>query len=492
MNLQLWLAVLLPFIAMPVVYLLGRSMGKNTSWIALLPLLYSTVYLGSLQMNIADTPVGDYIEWLPGIDFGLYADGLSNPIALLIALLSVIMLLFSNLEMAQNILKQYGGENNKAYATFYAVYLGYVGGMLGVVLSTSLFEFYFFFELMIIPSYLLINAYGSGEKEKIALSYLLWSIVGAVLFVTGALAAYALTGSFELSDLALLTGSPYAGMVVILMLLGFGVKLAMFGLHLWQPAAYANAPTSISALLSPAMSGLAAYSIARMLIPITGTLQSYYMLTLAWGLVTMIYGGLMVMSETDIKRLLAYSSMSQMGYMFIGVVSCTTLGVTGSMLHYISHGFGKAALFLCMGAIIYRTGIRDIRELGGLAARMPVTATVFFIGALNLAGIPPTIGYPSKMMIFLGAFGPGVEILSADFYVALVALISTALTVGYTTWTMRRVFFGPLPEHLADVEEAPTMMLLAMVLLIAFSVVLGIYPRPIIDPLMEAVAGLIG
>jgi len=283
MNLQLWLAVLLPFIAMPVVYLLGRSMGKNTSWIALLPLLYSTVYLGSLQMNIADTPVGDYIEWLPGIDFGLYADGLSNPIALLIALLSVIMLLFSNTEMAQNIVKQYGGENKKAYATFYAVYLGYVGGMLGVVLSTSLFEFYFFFELMIIPSYLLINAYGSGEKEKIALSYLLWSIVGAVLFVTGALAAYALTGSFELADLALLTGSPYAGMVVILMLLGFGVKLAMFGLHLWQPAAYANAPTSISALLSPAMSGLAAYSIARMLIPITGTLQSYYMLTLAWG-----------------------------------------------------------------------------------------------------------------------------------------------------------------------------------------------------------------
>jgi len=184
--------------------------------------------------------------------------------------------------------------------------------------------------------------------------------------------------------------------------------------------------------------------------------------------------------------------MSQMGYMFIGVVSCTSLGVTGSMLHYISHGFGKAALFLCMGAIIYRTGIRDIRELGGLAARMPVTATVFFIGALNLAGIPPTIGYPSKMMIFLGAFGPGVKILSAEFYVALVALISTALTVGYTTWTMRRVFFGPLPEHLADVEEAPTMMLLAMVLLIAFSVVLGIYPRPIIDPLMEAVAGLIG
>jgi NADH-quinone oxidoreductase subunit M len=489
---SLWLAILLPIICMPIVYFLGRSMGKNVSWLALIPLLYSTIYLGSLLGTVGANPVGEYFTWLPGIRFGLYADGLSLPIATLIALLSVIMAIYSNTDMAQNVLKQYGGENNKAHATYYAIYLGYAASMMGVVLSTNLFEFYFFFELMIIPSYLLINVYGSDEKEKIALSYLLWSIVGAVLFVTGALSAYALTGSYEISALAQLTGSPYAGFVVITMLLGFGVKLALFGLHVWQPAAYANAPTSISALLSPAMSGLAAYSIARMLLPITGTLSSYFTFTLAWGLVTIIYGGLMALAETDIKRLLAYSSMSQMGYMFIGVVSGTVLGVSGSMLHYISHGFGKAALFLSLGAVIHQTGIRNIKELGGLAAKMPITALVFFIGALNLTGIPPTIGYPSKMMIFLGAFGPGITTLSPEFYVALVALISTALTVGYTMWTMRRVFYGPLPDGLAEVKEAPMMMLVPMILLIAFSIVLGIYPKPIVDLIMEAVAGLIG
>ncbi|MCJ7732581.1 formate hydrogenlyase, partial [Candidatus Bathyarchaeota archaeon] len=120
------------------------------------------------------------------------------------------------------------------------------------------------------------------------------------------------------------------------------------------------------------------------------------------------------------------------------------------------------------------------------------TALVFFIGALNITGIPPTIGYPSKMMIFLGAFGPGITAMSPEFYVALVALISTALTLGYTMWTMRRIFYGPLPDSLAEVKEAPMMMLVPMILLIAFSIVLGIYPKPIVDLIMEAVAGLIG
>jgi NADH-quinone oxidoreductase subunit M len=488
---SLWLTVLVPIIFMPIVYLLGRSMGKNVSWVALIPLLYSTLDLGGLLGKVAENPVGEYFMWLPEIRFGLYADSLSLPIATLIALLGVIMAIYSNADMAQNILKQYGGENNKAHGTYYALYLGYVASMIGVVLSTNLFEFYFFFELMIIPSYLLINVYGSGEKEKIGLSYLLWSIVGAVLFVTGALSAYALTGSYELSSLASLSGSPYAGFVVITMLLGFGVKLAMFGLHVWQPAAYSEAPTSISALLSPAMSGLAAYSIVRMLLPISGIMESYFSYTLIWGLATMIYGGLNVLAQDDMKQMLAYSSMSQMGYIFIGVASATTMGVTGSMLHYISHGFGKAALFLAVGAVAHQTGTRSIKELGGLAAKMPITAVCFIIGAFNLAGIPPTVGFPSKLMIFMGAFGPGVFTLSAEFYVALAALLSTALTVGYTMSGMRRIFFGPLPESLADVKEAPWIMTVPMIILCVLSIVLGLFPAPILDPLMEAVAGLL-
>ena len=284
---------------------------------------------------------------------------------------------------------------------------------------------------------------------------------------------------------------PYAGFVVACMMIGLTVKMAMFGLHIWLPFAHAEAPTPISALLSPAMIGLAAYAIVRMLLPIKGVIDSNFTLLLIWGLGTMIYGGLMVLAQTDIKRLLAYSSMSQMGYLFIGLASAGTTGVTGSMMHYVSHGLGKAALFLSVGAIMHQTGYRDIRKLGGLADKMPITALAFFIGAMSIGGIPPTVGYPSKLMIFMGSFGPGVEHISTDFILALVGILSTALTVGYTMWTMRRIFYGPLPEHLQDVEEANPFMTVPMLLLCLISIMLGIFPRPIMDPLMEVVARIL-
>ncbi|MCW4048734.1 MAG: NADH-quinone oxidoreductase subunit M [Candidatus Bathyarchaeota archaeon] len=489
---SLWIAVLLPALFMPVVYFLGRTMGKKVSWIALIPLLYTTLYFTSLLGGVADAPVGEYFDWLPGIRFGLYADGLNLPIALTVVVLSAILVIYSNAYMDHSIHEQYHHqENPKAHATYYALYLLYVTSMLGVALSTNLFEFYFFFELMIIPSWALINSYGSGDKEKIALMYLMWSIVGAVLFVTGALSAYALTGSYEISALASLSGQPYAGFIVLMMLLGFTVKMAMFGLHIWLPFAHAEAPTPISALLSPAMIGLAAYAIVRFLLPIQGVIDANFMPLLLWGLTTMIYGGMMVLAQTDIKRLLAYSSMSQMGYLFIGIATAGTTGVTGAMMHYISHGLGKAALFLSVGAIMHQTGIRDIRELGGLADRMPITALAFLIGAMNISGIPPTVGFPSKMMIYMGAFGPGSGAISAEFIFALIGILSTALTVAYMMWTMRRIFYGPLPEHLKEVKEASWLMTVPMMLLCFLSIVLGIYPRPIIDPLMEVVAGLL-
>jgi NADH-quinone oxidoreductase subunit M len=161
------------------------------------------------------------------------------------------------------------------------------------------------------------------------------------------------------------------------------------------------------------------------------------------------------------------------------------------MMHYVSHGLGKAVLFLSVGAIMHQTGHRDIRKLGGLADKMPISALAFIIGAMNISGIPPTVGFASKLMIFMGAFGPGVHEFSTAFILALIAILSTTLTVGYTMWTMRRIFYGPLPEHLEDVKEASSLMTIPMILLCALSILLGIYPRPIMDPLMEVVATLL-
>jgi len=194
---MIWLAVLLPAAFMPIVYYLGRSMGRKVSYVAFVPLIISTLFFASLIPQVTEAPMAEYFEWLPNIRFGLSVDSLSLPIVLTVVLLSAIICIYSNPYMEHSIHEQYHHENNKAHAVYYALYLAYVTSMMGVVLSTNLFEFYFFFELMIIPSWALINIFGSGEREKVALQYLLWSIIGAVLFVTGALSAYATTHSFE-------------------------------------------------------------------------------------------------------------------------------------------------------------------------------------------------------------------------------------------------------------------------------------------------------
>lgn len=486
-----WLATLLPALFMPIVYFIGRRIGKKVSWVAFIPLLFSSLFFLSLLPQVGENPIGEYITWLPGIRFGLLIDSLSLPIVLTVAILSTIIVIYSIPYMDHSIEEQYHGENKRAHATYYALYLAYASSMMGVVLSTNLFEFYLFFELMIIPSWALINIYGTGERERIALMYLLWSIIGAALFIVGALTAYGTVNSFEVADLTMLQGNPRAGFIVTTMMLGLAVKLSAFGLHVWLPYAHAEAPTPISALLSPAMIGLSAYAMVRLLVPIH-VLENATTLTMLWGLVTIIYGGLMVLAQNDIKRLLAYSSISQMGYMLIGLASITTLGISGSMLHYISHGLGKAALFLTAGAIMHQTGYRDIRSLGGLADRMPISAIVFIIGCMNIAGVPPTVGFMSKLLVFTGVFNEGLSMSSPGMIISLIAIISTALTIGYTFWTIRRIFYGPLPDHLEEVNEAPLQMTVPMLFLCLLSIVLGLYSKPVLDPLIKIIEQFTG
>jgi NADH-quinone oxidoreductase subunit M len=488
---SIWGAVLAPAVFMPVVYFIGRRIGKRVGWIAFIPLVYCTIFFMSLMPGIIKSPFGEYFTWIPAIRFGLLVDGLSLPIVLTVAVLSMIIVIYSIPYMEHKIHEDYKEDNKKAHATYYALYLSYACSMMGVVLSTNLFEFYLFFELMIIPSWALINIYGYGEREKIALMYLLWSIVGAVLFLTGALTAFAMTHSFEIADLGKLNGNPLAIFVVVTILLGFFIKMAMFGLHIWLPYAHAEAPTPISALLSPAMIGLAAYAIVRILLPIQSAFESAHWLMLLWATLTIMYGGLMVFAQNDIKRLLAYSSVSQMGYLLLGIASNKSLGVSGAMLHYVSHGLGKAALFLTAGAIIYQSGIRDIRSLGGLVKRMPISVVAFIIGFMNISGVPPTIGFLSKMLVFTGVFGHGIGTSRIEPVVALIALISTVLTVGYALLTIRRIFFGPIPEHLQDISEAPPMMTIPLVILCALSIVLGILPWIMLDPMFHTIQGLI-
>jgi len=492
MAYTLGLVLLVPLIFTPIVYLLGKQTGKGTGWWTALPLIISLLLLVTVAMEIQGG--GEYVEnysWAPeaGLTFGLKADGLSIWVLLTINLLCLGISIYSVPYMEHRLheWEHETGEHmsNSAYSMYYALYLLYAIGMLGTVMATNTIQFYFFYELMLVPSWALINNYGYGERERIGMMYFMWTHVGAVILLAGLLTGYWITGSFAISSLSHVVGHPLAPWVAVAILIGFLTKMAVFGIHVWLPYAHGEAPTPISALLSPAMIGIGTYAAVRLVaVPMNETFSSFSMVFSAWALLTMVYGGFMALAQDDIKRFLAYSSVSQMGYLFLGLASAAAYGEAGAIFHYVSHGFGKGILFLAAGVLISETGTRSIKKMGGLADKMPLTATLTLIGFFAIGGVPPTVGFMSKFMIFTGVFESALTHSTEQLVVAIVAIIMTVLTVGYSLWTVRRIFFGPLAEGMEEVHEAPRLMLIPMIGLAVIALVLGVYPRLVLDYLL--------
>lgn len=477
--------------------------------------------------------------------FGLYIDGVSIPFALTIFILCTAVSLYSVPYMKHRIFEQEGIEvsengagrvktggsaqaqsggdsvqnsngslgttteqklpdqgkhlpaenkqTNSRFGLYIALYMLYSAGMLGVVLATNLIELYFFFEFMLIPSYFLIAEFGYGARARISFMYLLWTHIGALLMLLGFLAIGTTTGSFVFlpagsMDTAALIGSTLLPWILFAIVVGLFVKLAAFGLHIWLPYAHAEAPTPISALLSPAMIGIGGYIIIRIFTLILPS--AYHEINLAiatWGVITMFYGGIMALAQDDIKRLFAYSSISQMGYIIFGIGTATEIGVGGSIFQFVSHGTAKSILFMVAGLIIVQSGgLRSIKRMGGLSQKLPITAVCAAIGFLALLGFPETNGFQSEWLIFSGGFqlatagGP-----YANYWIALaiLAVISTIITATYALWTMARVFFGKLPEELSNIKEGSAYMLGPMLFLAAVTILLGIFPNLIDGPL---------
>jgi len=488
MIIQLLQILLVPLAFVFITYFAGLRWGRRAGWLAFLSLAYSTLL--TLFAGFRGGLI-EYYEWSPIGLFGLNADGLSIPILFTIALLCALISIYSMSYMTHTI-----GEDKSQFGLYYALLLLYSVGMMGAVLATNLIEFYLFFELMLIPSYFLIAKWGSGDRDRISFMYFLWTHIGALAFFAGILSVGYFSGSFDLQTI--LTSSipeDLRLLIVGLMVVGLLVKMAAFGLHIWLPHAHAEAPTPISALLSPAMIGIGGYAIVRIVMNVlpSAFLEISTVLTV-WAVVTMLYGGAMALVQDDIKRLLAYSSISQMGYILLGVASFQTLGVSGAMFQYVTHGLGKGILFMVAGAIMIQAdGLRSIRKMGGLAAKMPITATATLIGFLTIMGIPPTTGFISEFLIFAGSFHEAFQ-LNSMLRIALSSLgvVSTVLTAGYSLWAVRRIFFGPLPAELSNVKEAPWTMTAPILVLSVISIILGIFPDLIERLLLPAVKMIIG
>jgi NADH-quinone oxidoreductase subunit M len=518
MEYALLQAVFLPLLLSPVAYILGRKSGANAAtWFTFGVLLYCTVLvvLASLE--------GTYEEHYPWTDlfgeFGFLLDGLASPFAIIIYVLSTILALYSkpymvhkfkeNFQELTNKQNQQGTTQttaivetsgltdyvNKQSGVYFALFLVFAMGMLGTVLSTNLIEFYIFFEVMLIPGFFLIAFWGDGPKRRIALMFFFWTHVGAVILLLGFLTIGLSIGSFDFADI---NESEIPPDVVLLaavaIIIGLGVKLAAFAFHIWLPYAHGAAPTPISALLSPAMIGIGAYGIFRLIIEFMPLQYAELAIWLhIWGLVTMFYGGAMALMQDDIKRLFAYSSISQMGYLLFGIGSLSTLGLAGAEMMYITHGLGKGILFMMAGVLIVNVGTRKLSQLGGLAGKMPITAVCAVIGALTIMGVPPTSGFMGEWTLFYGALETAIEEGSTLRMVIFgLGLVATVLTMSYILWMLKRVFFGKLPENLSKVKEASWYMLTPMMVLTGFTIVLGIYPDIFFDKIIPYMNGVLG
>lgn len=524
----LFQAIIIPIILSPGAYFLGKKYGAKSAWFSFAVLLYSTLML-LYAAQISNSYFESY-AWFPQSlggstllssigNFGFLIDGISIPFAVTIYIICTAVALYSVPYMKHRIFELEGivaedslaiegveepkenAKTNSRFGLYFALYLLYSAGMLGVVLATNLIELYFFFEFMLIPSYFLIAEYGYGARGRISMMYLLWTHIGALLMLLSFLAIGVLSSSFVFQpgmpgamNQALLVGGliPW---IVFGIVVGLFVKLSAVGLHIWLPYAHAEAPTPISALLSPAMIGIGGYVIIRMFTLLLPNAYIQIGLGLAiWGVLTMFYGGIMALAQDDLKRLFAYSSISQMGYIIFGIGTATYLGVGGAAFQFVSHGTGKAVLFMIAGLIIVQGGgLRSIKRMGGLSTKLPIAAVCAMIGFLGLMGFPETNGFQSEWLIFGGGLQLGSQpgpYQMAWLVVSILAVISTIITASYALWTMKRVFFGQLPAELSKVKQGSYYMLAPIIFLAAVTILLGVFPNLIDGPLFQTLHNL--
>jgi NADH-quinone oxidoreductase subunit M len=495
---------MLPALAIPVVYGVGKKSAKAAALILTLISLVSLSLLLTLIPTVLNE--GQYIEsyyWIPtlGSAFTLFVDGISLSLAIATLILVAACTVYSINYM----------EEKSSLPEYYALMSLLTIGLVGVFLTSNLLLFYFCWELMLVPTYFIIGGWGYRDSFKTAFKFFIFTHAGAIFVLLGIGAIYMLTGTLDIFEAQALLANVDPGIlnwVLISFTAGFAVKMAIVPLHMWLPDAHGEAPAPMSALLSGVIIGAGGYAVLRIAL---GTVYSAmmpagneFLLVLSFfGVLSAFYGSFLALAETDIKRIIAYSSISHMGYVLFALsLFPFAEGITGGVLHLVNHAASKGLLFLTAGAVMHQTGVRDIREMGGLASKMPLTAIASAIAAFSIGGIPPFACFISEFHIFVGA----VTAAGADgsYYLPTVLmLIATVFSLAYVLRYFWKVFLEA-PKLKTEAKQIktkdkdeqktknidpPVFIVIAMLALAAFVVLLGIYPGIFID-LIHAVTSM--
>ena len=457
--------VLIPlFVALPLaVALLIQLVARERP--ALAGLLTNLTMLGLVLMScltIGGSGLYHLGGWPTPIGIDLRLDSLATLLLLAINIVGLAVGLYS-----VDYMRRYTASSH-----FFSLFLLMVTGMNGVVLAGDLFNLYVFLEVAAVASYSLV-AFGCAHEElEASFKYIVLGSLSSALILIGVALVYGITGTLNMAHMS--SRIAETGMNAPLLLAfglficGFSFKAALVPFHAWLPDAHPAAPAPVSAMLSGVLiKAIGIYVLARLAFNVFGAGDSELSLLRWLGVLSMIVGGLLAAGQSDIKRLFAYSSISQVGFIILGLGLGTPLGLVGGLYHLVNHALFKSLLFLNAGAVEYATGTRNLYRLGGLNRALPVTGATSLVGSMSIAGIPPFNGFWSKLIIIIAC-------VEAGFYgFAAVAVAISIVTLAYQLKVQRLAFFAALPESFRDLRREPRLMSLAMILLAAGCIALS-------------------
>ena len=481
------LAVLISLLVIPLIAY-SRSPNVREGWTFLAAIVKFAIVASMLPAVLSGMEIScALVEVLPGLSIAFRVDAFGMLFALVASFLWIITSVYSIGYMR--------GLEEHAQTRYFCFFAISLSAAVGVAFSANLLTMYLFYEMLSLATYPLVTHHQDQEARTSGRKYLLYTVGASIgLVLPAMLMTYHLTGSLDFSPQGILTGTASRGTVALLLFMfvfGFA-KAAIMPFHSWLPAAMV-APTPVSALLhAVAVVKVGVFSIVRVITAIFGTdlLQTFDLSTplLLVASTTILVGSFIALSQDNLKRMLAFSTIAQLSYIVLGAALLSPKGITGGMVHIAMHAFGKITLFFCAGAIFVATGRKNISEMTGIGRRMPVTMTAFFIGALSIIGMPPCGGFLSKWYLVLGA-------LEADKIAILVVLLfSSLLNASYFMPVVYRAFFCPSEEALfeARVQEAPLCCVVPLVITAVISIMLLFYPQPFMNLAAMAAAKFTG
>jgi len=480
----LTITIFLPLLGAVLMQLIPREKATAARWAALsitiLDLLLGISLVTGFKVGEQGMQFVQKFAWIKtaGISYYVGLDGLSMPLYALTLLLSIVAILAS-------------WSIKERVREHYSLLLLLEVGMLGTFAALDFVVFYIFWELVLIPMYFIIGVWGGENRNYAALKFFIYTFAGSVLMLVGILALY-LTSGLGTFDMVQIMQSGYHGalatFIFVMFFLGFAVKVPIFPFHTWLPDAHVQAPTAGSVLLAGVLLKMGTYAFIRIIAQILpGEFQRFAPFIAVLAIISIIYGALTALAQKDLKKMVAYSSVSHMGYIMLGIVALTPVALNGAILQMVNHGLITGLLFLIVGYIYERTHTRDISKLGGLQVKIPILGGMFVFAALASLGLPGLSGFVGEILILFGSYAP------YKIYTIL-AIVTLALTSFYLIRANQNAIFGAGKTEHEDYKDANGRELISALPLIILIAIIGVYPKPFlhyIDPAVNTVLQMI-